>query len=97
MLSFPLRSTGSTSIAQTVALTNSGNAPLNISAISINGTNATDFIQTNNCSGPIAVGAGCTFSISFAPSDVGNLSAAIQIVSDAPLASIELTGAATSP
>lgn len=96
-LSFPTRSTGSTSIAQTVTLTNSGNAPLNISTISLSGTNTADFIQTNNCSSPIAAGAGCTFSISFAPTEVGNLSAAIQILSDAPPASIELTGTATSP
>lgn len=97
VLSFSTRSTGSTSIAQTVTLTNSGNAPLNISSISIGGANAADFVQSNNCSSPIAVGAGCTFSISFAPSEVGDLSAAVQILSDAPLATIELTGTATAP
>jgi hypothetical protein len=97
MLTFSTRNTGSTSIAQVVALTNSGNAPLNISTISIAGTNTADFVQSNNCSSPIAVGAICTLSISFAPSDVGDLSAAVQILSNAPPATIELTGTATTP
>lgn len=97
MLSFATRNTGSTSIAQTVALTNSGNAPLNISSISITGTNEADFVQSNHCSSPIFVGAGCTFSISFAPSEIGDLSAAVQIISDAPPAAIELMGTATAP
>jgi hypothetical protein len=95
-LSFSTRNTGSTSIAQVVTLTNSGNAPLNISMISIGGTNAADFVQTNTCSSPIDVGAGCTLSISFTPSDVGTLSGAVQILSNAPPATIELTGTATS-
>ncbi|WP_263369192.1 choice-of-anchor D domain-containing protein [Edaphobacter dinghuensis] len=97
VLDFTSRSTGTTSIAQVVTLTNSGNAPLNISAISIIGTNAADFVQTNTCSGSIAVGAGCTISISFAPSDVGNLTGTVQILSDGSPATIELTGTATAP
>jgi hypothetical protein len=97
-LSFATRNTGSNSIAQVVTLTNSGNAPLNISAISIGGANPADFTQTNTCfNTPIDAGGTCTLSISFSPSDVGNLSAAVQILSDAPPATIDLTGAATTP
>ncbi|MEO6911767.1 MAG: choice-of-anchor D domain-containing protein, partial [Edaphobacter sp.] len=97
-LSFATRNTGSNSIAQVVTLTNSGNAPLNISTISISGANPADFTQTSTCfNTPIDAGATCTLSISFSPSDVGNLSAAVQILSDAPPATIDLTGTATSP
>lgn len=96
-LSFSTRNTGSTSIVQVVTLTNSGNALLRISAISIVGTNAADFVQSNTCSSPIAVGAGCTFSISFAPTEAGDLSAAVQILSNAPQAAIDLNGTATAP
>ncbi|MEO6816847.1 MAG: choice-of-anchor D domain-containing protein [Edaphobacter sp.] len=97
-LSFATRNTGSNSIAQIVTLTNSGNAPLNISTISISGVNPADFSQTSTCfNSSIAAGATCTLSISFSPSDTGSLSAAVQILSDAPPATIDLTGTATSP
>ena len=54
------------SAAQTVTLTNSGNAPLTFAGITLIGT----FAQTNTClsgSASLAAGANCTFSITFNP------------------------------
>jgi trimeric autotransporter adhesin len=55
-----------TSPAQTVTLTNSGNAPLTFAGITLVGS----FAQTNTCptgSTPLAAGANCTLSITFNP------------------------------
>jgi len=54
------------SAAQTVTLTNSGNAPLTFAGITLVGS----FAQTNTCpsgSASLAAGANCTFSITFNP------------------------------
>lgn len=40
---------GTSSAAQSVTLTNSGNAALNIASIAIGGANSSDFSQTNSC------------------------------------------------
>src|SRR3982074_3031272 len=58
-LAFASASTG----AQTVGLTNSGTAELNIASITISG----NFTQTNNCPSVVAVGATCTISATFLP------------------------------
>jgi hypothetical protein len=52
-----------TSSPQTVLLTNSGNAPLNILGIEASG----DFAQTNNCPGSVAAGGQCAISVTFRP------------------------------
>ncbi len=48
-----------------VQLTNSGQTPLDISNISIGGTDAGDFSQTNNCPAILAAAASCTISVTF--------------------------------
>jgi hypothetical protein len=95
-LSFSLRSVGTTSIAQTVTLTNTGNASLTITGISLVGADPGDFIQSNNCGTGLAVNGQCTFSISFAPTATGTRTAAIQTVSNASTSPdlIQLTGTA---
>ena len=85
-LSFASQTIGTTSAAQTVTLTNSGNASLTISGISITGTNAADFAQTNTCpsgSTPLAAGASCTISVTFTPSVGGAESASLSIADNA--------------
>lgn len=67
-LAFPNVEVGSSSAAQTLTLSNNGNANLNISNIQVGG----DFAQTNNCPGALAAGSSCTFSITFAPTDSGS-------------------------
>lgn len=56
-----------TTAAQTVTLTNTGSAPLNVSGIQITG----DFAQINNCPSALAANLSCTFKISFTPTATG--------------------------
>jgi hypothetical protein len=95
-LSFPLRSVGTTSIAQSVTITNTGNARLLISNISLAGADAGDFIQSNNCGNPLVVNGQCTLNVSFSPTAAGTRTAAIQILSNTSTSPdlIQLTGTA---
>ena len=67
-LSFGAVAVGTTSAAQTITLTNNGPGPLAISDMTIQGPNASDFLQTNNCPASLAASASCTINISFKPS-----------------------------
>jgi hypothetical protein len=67
-LTFAGQSVGTTSPAQTVTLTNTGSAPLNISSVTSTG----DFTQISNCPTSVAAGASCTFSVTFTPVFSGN-------------------------
>lgn len=95
-LSFASRSVGSTSIAQTVTLTNSGNANLAITGISVSGANPADFIQSNNCGSTIFPNGSCTFTISFSSTASGSRAAYIQVLSNTSSSPdlIHLTGTA---
>jgi hypothetical protein len=74
-LTFASQTVGTTSTAQTATLTNSGNAPLNITGISASG----DFAQTNTCATSLAIGSSCQISVTFAPSAAGNRTGSITI------------------
>jgi len=67
------------SATRAVILTNSGSTPQPVSARIINFTNFADFGQTNDCPSNLAVGASCTFSISFTPSATGARSGALVV------------------
>ena len=70
LLTFGPQAAGTPSAAQTVTLTNTGNAPLNFtgSGISISGANAADFAQTNQCGTSVAAGGNCPINVTFTPS-----------------------------
>ena len=61
---------GTTSATSAVTVTNTGNMPQPVRG-RMNGGNAADFAQTNDCPTMIAVGASCTFNITFRPSATG--------------------------
>ena len=83
---------------QTVQITNTGTASLNINTVSLTGPDAATFAQTNTCSMPVATSSSCSVSITFAPSTAGNKSAALIIDSDASTnPSIALSGVAVLP
>lgn len=67
------------SLAQTVTLIDVGTAPLNITGIS-SGDPA--FTQTNNCPAALAVGASCTITVNFAPSNAQQYSSTLTLASD---------------
>lgn len=66
-LVFAGQSTGTTSVAQAITVTNTGTANLAITSITPSG----DFILSNSCSGSLAVNASCTVNVTFAPTAVG--------------------------
>jgi hypothetical protein len=95
-LNFSAPSQGSTILPLRVTLTNSGNAPLNISAISLGGSNPGDFsAPSSNCAAaPIAPGASCIATESFTPLAVGFRQATLVFTDNATGSpqSITLTG-----
>jgi len=72
---------------KTVTVSNAGTpgtGTLNIGAITITGTNASQFSQTNNCSTPVAPGGSCTITVKFSPTSAGAKSATLRIPSNDP-------------
>ena len=99
--SFGNQRVGTSSSAQTVTLTNTGNAPLtfNGAGIAITGANSGDFSQTNTCGSTLAAGANCNISVTFKPTATGSRSASVSIADNAsgsPQA-VSLTGTGTAP
>jgi hypothetical protein len=74
---------GSTSAAQNINLTNSGEANLTINGISVTGANATAFPQTNNCPSALVPQFSCTISVKFAPTATGAQGASLSISDNA--------------
>ena len=97
-LTFASQTVGSTSAAQSVTLSNTGDAALSITSIGITGTNPSAFGQTNNCESSVAVGASCTINVTFTPAAAGSLSAALTLTDNASGSpqSVTLTGTGTS-
>ena len=75
-LSFGSLPVGATSQAQTVTVSNTGSAPLQIGAVS----GAGDFAETDNCTAQtIAPGSYCVLNITMTPSTTGTRTGTIQI------------------
>ncbi|MGH9736524.1 MAG: choice-of-anchor D domain-containing protein [Candidatus Acidiferrales bacterium] len=71
-INFGNQAVGVASSAISVTVTNSGNGPLLISGLSLSGTNANDFSETNNCiasatGAGIAAGGTCAIQVVFKP------------------------------
>jgi hypothetical protein len=82
-LAFGDQFVGSSSSAQTVTLTNTGQAAVNLSAISIGGANPLDFSQSNTCGLTLGASASCTISVTFKPTVLSARSAALSIADNA--------------
>ena len=89
-LNFGPQNQGTSSAGMTATLTNNDSMPHTISAglagISVMGSNAGDFTQTNTC--PVApaqllAGYSCTITVIFTPNDVGTRTAKIAVNDDA--------------
>lgn len=78
-LGFGNQNAGTTSSTQAVTITNTGNAQLYIDAINMAG----DFAQTNTCGNPVAPGASCTISVTFAPLALGSRTGTLSIFDNA--------------
>ncbi|HEY6944842.1 MAG TPA: choice-of-anchor D domain-containing protein, partial [Candidatus Acidoferrum sp.] len=82
--SFPTTTQGTSSPTQTLTVTNSGNAPLTISSVSLGGSNASDFSLINNCTASVAVASNCTVSLTFNPIAPGLRTADLLISDNVP-------------
>jgi hypothetical protein len=86
-----------TPVTQTVTLANNGTAPMTNIVITITGTNAADYSETDNCaaSSPILPVGSCTITVSFLPSAVGARNASLNVSTNAGNSpqSVPLTGA----
>jgi hypothetical protein len=82
-LTFASQNTNTTSAAKTVTVTNTGNATLNISSITIGGTNPGDFAQNNTCATPVAANGTCTISVTFSPTAAGARAASVLLTDNA--------------
>jgi Abnormal spindle-like microcephaly-assoc'd, ASPM-SPD-2-Hydin len=96
-LGFGSVTVGSTSAAMMVTVTNSGTAALTVSGVTVSGTNATDFTQTNNCSS-VAAKATCAVNVTFKPGATGARSGSLAIAHNATgsPSSVSLSGTGAS-
>jgi hypothetical protein len=74
---------GTASAARTVTLTNSGTASLTGVAITLAGTDPTDFVETNNCAATVAVNASCTITLEFKPAAAAAYTATVDVKDNA--------------
>jgi hypothetical protein len=97
-LAFGNQTVGTSSVAQNVTVSNTGNIPLTL-ATSIAGTNPGDFSQTNGCGSSVAPGGSCNVSITFTPAAAGKRAAALNLSDNAPNSpqSVSLSGVGVTP
>ena len=82
---------GTTSAPQTVTVANTGTAPLVINRINLAGANPNQFSQNNNCPATLAIGANCTVSVTFRPTNRGAKTATLNVNVAAPAANASVT------
>ena len=89
-LVFSSQSVGTPSAAQSVILTNAGNAALNVGNIQTTG----DFAQTNNCPATLAANSSCTLNVTFAPTMTGTRNGTLTVTdnSQGSPQTVNLTG-----
>jgi hypothetical protein len=96
-LAFGREDIGIASAAQTITVANSGSLPVDVSGITITGTNSNLFSQSNDCS-TIQVNANCTINVSFTPQVTGQFSASLNIEDNAGgPQQVSLTGVGVQP
>jgi uncharacterized repeat protein (TIGR01451 family) len=100
-LNFGSVAVGASSASQLLTVSNVGTDALSVAAVSITGTNASDFVRdADACSGAsVAAGSSCTVSVSFRPSGRGVRSAMLRLsdnAADTPQ-SVALTGTGVAP
>jgi Beta-propeller repeat/Abnormal spindle-like microcephaly-assoc'd, ASPM-SPD-2-Hydin len=85
---------GQSSPVQSILLTNTGNATLNLTGVQAAG----DFSQTNNCPSTLVVSATCTVNVVFTPTATGSRNSSLTIISATQSSSqtISLSGAGTA-
>src|SRR4029077_5704291 len=78
-LTFANQPLTSSSAAQTVTLTNTGNATLTVSSIQVTG----DYLQTNNCPAQLQLSASCSINVTFSPKASGSRNGTLTVSDNA--------------
>jgi hypothetical protein len=78
-INFGNQGVGTHSSPVPVQLKNVGQSSVEIDDITIKGTDATDFSQTNNCGHSLAGGGTCTIQVTFTPKAKGKRSASLEV------------------
>ncbi|HET6550365.1 MAG TPA: choice-of-anchor D domain-containing protein [Solirubrobacter sp.] len=81
---------GTVSAPLAVDIANRGSAPLLVSGLSFDGDEF--LIGSSTCGGPVAPGSSCRVTVRFAPAAGGARAARLLVASNAPAASVALTG-----
>jgi hypothetical protein len=96
-ITFARQTVGSTSSPQSVKLTNLGSTALALSGITVAGQNAGDFVETNQCTASLAVGASCQINVTFTPTGFGNRNGILAIANDGLGGTIGVALTGTTP
>ena len=100
-LTFSHQNVGTTSTAETVTVTNAGTGKLNLSTITIGGTNAANFAKSaDTCTGAtVTTASACTVSVTFTPSAMVSYSASLNFTDNASSSpqTVSLSGTGTAP
>ncbi|MDE3104782.1 MAG: choice-of-anchor D domain-containing protein [Acidobacteriota bacterium] len=94
-LTFAAQAVGTLSNAQSVTVTNTGNAALQVSSLSLTG----DFTETDTCANStVAIGASCSVQVAFLPTATGTRSGQLTIFGNVAggQATVALSGTATA-
>jgi hypothetical protein len=83
VLTFDSQTVNTSSVSQSVTLSNPGTTALIITQVSLSGTNAADFSETNTCGSSLAAAKSCTLSVTFKPSGVGPRTALLLVADNA--------------
>ncbi|MGC2635986.1 MAG: choice-of-anchor D domain-containing protein [Acidobacteriaceae bacterium] len=90
-LTFPVTTVGSTSAAQSITVSNSGDLPVALTAETATG----DFSITNNTCGASLAGQGsCTVGVVFSPTASGTRTGTLSVMSALPTQAAQLSGTA---
>jgi len=82
-LTFANTAVGASSATQAITLKNTGTSALTVSGITITGTNASSFSETNTCGSSVAASGSCTITVTFKPTKTGALTASISVADNA--------------
>jgi hypothetical protein len=82
-VAFPNQPISTTSVAQTIVLSNSGTTTLSIANIAITGIDSADFAETSNCGSSLAPNAACGVNVIFTPATNSTRSATLEVTDNA--------------
>lgn len=84
--------TVNTTKSNTILLTNDQKTTMAVTSITVTGTNASEFVQTNNCGTSLKAGAYCTVTVKFTPTATGARSATLNLVDAVGTQTVALSG-----